>query len=202
MEKKIELVKMKVSEINTNFGNPRKISKEGKAKLKKSLEEFGDFGIFIIDENNSVIAGNQRLAILKEMDENIEVDCKRLVGYTDSEKKYINIKDNQHAGDWDIDLLNSWYVDINIDFGNDELLKLEPDERKIEEMELIHYEKYNYVMIVCKYELDYNDLVRKLGIEGKKVAIHKNRKIKARAIWYDKIKDLIIEKDGGVKNEN
>lgn len=41
-------------------------------------------------------------------------------------------------------------------------------------------------MIVCRNELDYNNLVRALGIEGAKVKISKSRKINARAIWYDK----------------
>ena len=49
-------------------------------------------------------------------------------------------------------------------------------------------------MIVCKSEIDYNDLIRKLGIEGRKVAITKERKIKARAIWYDQMKAQIVEK--------
>ena len=49
-------------------------------------------------------------------------------------------------------------------------------------------------MIVCKSEIDYNDLIRKLGIECRKVAITKKRKIKARAIWYDQMKAQIVEK--------
>lgn len=52
----------------------------------------------------------------------------------------------------------------------------DPQERTIEEMEPIHYEKYDYVMIACRSELDYNDLVRKLGIEGAKVKIAKKEK--------------------------
>lgn len=43
-------------------------------------------------------------------------------------------------------------------------------------------------------EIDYNDLIRKLGIEGRKVAVTKKRKIKARAIWYDQMKAQITEK--------
>ena len=77
-------------------------------------------------------------------------------------------------------------------------------ERKIPEMELIHYEGYDYVMIVCRYGTDYNDLVRRLGIEGKRINITKNRKIKARAIWYEDVKAQIIPKDelpGGDDNE-
>ena len=63
--------------------------------------------------------------------------------------------------------------------------------KNLPEMELIHYEKYDYVMIVCRSEIDYNDLIRKLGIEGAKVSIAK-RKINARAIWYDKMNADIV----------
>lgn len=85
-------------------------------------------------------------------------------------------------------------VKLAVDLGLEKATKKEMEERSIPEMELIHYEKYDYVMIVCKNELDYNDLIRKLGIEGAKVAISK-RKINARAIWYDKIKDQIQSKE-------
>ena len=68
------------------------------------------------------------------------------------------------------------------------------EERKIDDMELIRYEKYNYVLIACRYETDYNDLCRKLGIEGRKVKVSKSRKIKARAIWYEDMKSQIVDK--------
>ena len=44
-------------------------------------------------------------------------------------------------------------------------------------------------------ELDYNDLIRKLGIEGGTVKVAKTRRIKGRAIWYDKMKAQIIGVD-------
>ena len=59
-------------------------------------------------------------------------------------------------------------------------------------MEPIHYEKYDYVLIACRNELDYNDLVRKLGIEGGQVKVAKTRHIKGRAIWYDQMKARIL----------
>ena len=154
---------------------------------------FGDFGIFLIDEYDNVIAGNQRSIILERRDPDIEVDVKRLIGYTEAELRAINIQDNVHAGEWDLELLADWTADLTLDLGVD-LNNDSPDERKIEDMELIRYEKYNYVMIVCKSEIDYNDLIRKLGIEGRKVAVTKKRKIKARAIWYDQMKAQITEK--------
>lgn len=192
--KRIEMVKMRAKDIKTGFGNPRKISKKKREELKESMETLLDFGIYLIDEKDNIIAGNQRLSIVMEMDPETELDCKKLIGYTKSELRAINIKDNTHAGEWDMDILADWTADLNLDLGLD-FKEKEPEEREIKDMEPIHYEKYDYVMIVCRYETDYNDLVRKLGIEGAKVKIAKTRKIKARAIWYDEMKAQLIEKE-------
>ena len=192
-EKRIEVCKMKVGDLKHNFGNPRKISKKKAEELERSLDTFGDFGIFLVDEHDNVIAGNQRSIILARRDPEIEVDVKRLIGYREAELRSINIQDNVHAGEWDLELLADWTADLNLDLGVD-LDNSNPEEREVKDMELIRYEKYNYVMIVCKNEIDYNDLVRKLGIEGKKVAITQKRKIKARAIWYDQMQAQLVEK--------
>lgn len=66
-EKRIEVVTMRVGDIKTGFGNPRKIGKKKREELKRSLEQFGDFGLFLIDEQDNVIAGNMRHAILNEI---------------------------------------------------------------------------------------------------------------------------------------
>lgn len=192
-EKRIEVCKMKVGDLKHNFGNPRKISKKKAEELERSLDTSGDFGIFLVDEHDNVIAGNQRSIILARRDPEIEVDVKRLIGYSEAELRSINIQDNVHAGEWDLELLADWTADLNLDLGVD-LDNSNPEEREVKDMELIRYEKYNYVMIVCKNEIDYNDLVRKLGIEGKKVAITQKRKIKARAIWYDQMQAQLVEK--------
>lgn len=194
MGKRIEVVELPVKDIKTGFGNPRKITKAKRDELQQSLDDFGDFGLILIDEDNNVIAGNQRVSIMRQQDDSKVVLCKRLIGYTESELRAINIKDNTHAGDWDLDVLADWTADITVDLGINPK-KTDPDQRKIDEMELIHYEKYDYVMIVCRTELDYLDLTRKLGIDGKKIKIAKKRKINARAIWYEDMKCQIIDKE-------
>ena len=193
MKKRIEAVEMKVSDINNRFGNPRKIGKAKREELLRSLDTFGNFGIIVIDENDDVIAGNQRVALIKERDPDEVVLCKRLIGYTKAEKRAINIKDNTHSGEWDLDILADWTADLNVDLGIDKAL-MNPDERKIADMELIRYEKYDYVLIVCRNEIDYNFLTDALGIDGKKTVITQKRKIKARAIWYDDMKSQIVPK--------
>lgn len=194
MAKRIEYSQMKAGDVKTGFGNPRKISKAKMEELERSLQENGDFGIFLIDEQDNIIGGNQRLkAILKIWGPDTVLDCKRLIGYSKSQLKAINIKDNTHAGEWDLDALADWQADLHLDLGL-EMKELAPEERAIPEMELIHYEKYNFVLICCRSELDYNDLIRKLGLEDKKIKIAKTRKIAARAVWYENIANQISEK--------
>lgn len=192
--KEIKVETLKVSELKNEFGNPRKIKDKNKKELKKSLDNYGDFGLILIDEKNNIIAGNQRVSILKEENENVEVLCKRLIGYTEAELRAINIKDNTHAGEWDLDLLADWTADLNLDLGLEDIKNI-PNQRVIDEMELIHYEKYDYVLIACKDELSYNSLTRTLGIEDKKVLIGpKKRPIKGRAIWFDDMKVNFVPK--------
>ena len=88
-EKSIETVEMRVGDIKTGFGNPRKISKKKVSELERSLYTLGNFGIIIIDENDNVIAGNQRLSILNSKDPEATVLCKKLIGYTAAEKRAI-----------------------------------------------------------------------------------------------------------------
>ena len=194
--KRIEILKMRVGDFKHDFGNPRKISAKKMEELETSMEMLGDFGIFLIDEHDNLIAGNQRAKVLMKKDPDTVVDVKRLVGYSKAELKSINIKDNTHAGEWDMDLLADWTSELVVDLDVGEDKKKEPDDRKIPEMEPLHYEKYDYVMIVCRSQLDYNDLVRKLGIENRKVLIAKTRKINARAIWYEDMEaNLLSDKE-------
>lgn len=193
--KRIEVVTLKANEIKTGFGNPRKIGKKKWQELEASIDAYGDFGVFLIDEENNVIAGNQRLSVIMKKNPEQELLCKRLIGYSEAELRAINIKDNTHSGEWDLDLLADWTADLNLDLGI-ELNNKDLGERKLSEMELIRYEKYDYVLLVCRNELDYNELVRKLGIDGAKVKIPgTKRSIKGRAIWYDQMKCQLIEKE-------
>ena len=192
--KKIEVVEMKVKDIKTAFGNPRKIQKKKLKELEKSLEDFGDFGLFLLDEQDNVIAGNQRLSILMNKDPETKVTCKRLIGYTEAELRAINIKDNTHSGEWDLEMLADWTADLNMDLGIDPEKEKNPEEKSIKDMEPIRFEKYNYVVIACNNEIDYNELTRNLGIEGKKMKVAKKRSIKARAVWYHDIKAQIVPK--------
>lgn len=193
MDKRIEIVQRRVGDLKLDFGNPRKIKKQKREDLEESLDKYGDFDIIVINEQNQVIGGNQRVTILKKKNPDTIVDCKMLIGYTVAEQKYVNIKLNSHAGEWDLEELGDWTADLMGSFKLDLEKPSKPvDERSIKEMEPIHYEQYDYVLIACRNELDYNDLTRKLGIDGATMKVAKTRRIKGRAIWYDQMKAQIL----------
>lgn len=203
VEKRIELKEgVPISLLKFDFGNPRKITKKKKEELRRSMQTYGDFGLILVDEQYNVIGGSQRATVIKEDNPDATVDVKVLIGYSEAELRAINIRDNTHAGEWDMDLLADWTADLNLDLGLD-LKSVDPADRKKKEMELINYEKYNYVLLVCRNELDYNELTRKLGINGAIVKMNDKKKLRARAIWYDEISANIVEteqekeKDGG-----
>jgi len=203
MDKRIDIVERRVGDLKLDFGNPRKIKKQKREDLEDSLEKYGDFDIIVINEQNQVIGGNQRVTYFQRKDPDMIVTCKMLVGYTVAEQKYVNIKLNSHAGEWVLEELGDWTADLMGSFKLDLETPPKPlEERNIKEMEPIHYEQYDYVLIACRNELDYNDLIRKLGIEGGKVKVAKSRHIKGRAIWYDQMKAQIISAEDVQKAED
>lgn len=196
--KRIEVCYYSVAELNHGFENPRKApSPKRKQALEESLTKLGDFGVIVIDENLSIISGNQRTKILLALDPSRKVLCKKLIGYSDSEKKAINIKANTHAGEWDTGKLAEWVGDFKLDMSSD-FTALKQKEPYIKDMELMRFEKYDYVIVVCRNEPDYNNLLRMLQLENKKLLVRKkrdqDRALKARAIWYDDFEKLVKPK--------
>ena len=195
-EKRIEVCRVRVGDLRLDFGNPRKIKKQKRGDQEDWLEKYGNFGEIVVNEENQVLGGNQRVEIYQRKNPDMEVDVKRLIGYTIAEQKYVNIKLNSHAGEWDLEELGDWTADLMGSFKLDLETPPKPvEDRSIKEMEPIHYEQYDYVLIACRNELDYNELVRKLGIEGGQVKVAKKRHIKGRAIWFDQFRGRILSEE-------
>ncbi len=94
--------------------NPRKIAPEDLDRLKNSIREFGQVQTLVIDEAGIVLGGNQRLKALRELNYTGTVKAIRLTGYTDTEKKAINIALNKISGDWNPGLLSGLLQDIKL----------------------------------------------------------------------------------------
>ncbi len=195
--KRIEVIEdFPVKNIKNGFGNPRKIKKAKADELQQSLDTLGDFGLILLDENDNIIAGNQRVELMKKNDPESKVLVKKLIGYSQSELRAINIMDNTHAGEWDMNLLSEWTADLNLALGIDPQKEEKKMKRSdLKNMDRIRYEKYDYVMIVCRNENDYKALIKDLGLEGKRTIVTPTRSIKARAVWYDDLEVTLRRKE-------
>lgn len=98
--------------------NPRKITPEQKEALTISLEKFNLADIPVLNTDNTIISGNQRLQILYDLGKGSEEIDVRVPSRKLSElelKEYMLIA-NTHAGVFDVELLEAHFEDVNIDF--------------------------------------------------------------------------------------
>jgi DNA modification methylase len=111
---------MNIKDIKLNSHNPRDITPEQFAKLKKSLQEFPqmlDTRPLVIDENNVVLGGNMRLRVLQDLGFE-DVPVKQVTGWTEEQKKEFIVKDNLSYGMWDWEMLaNEWDAEQLEDWG-------------------------------------------------------------------------------------
>lgn len=114
------LKKIKLSELKEHPKNPRLLSNEQGDHLKKSLESFGIAEKPIVNLDNMIIGGHQRLKILKKMKIK-EIECwipDRMLETKEVDELCIRL--NKNTGDWDWDkLANEWEVPDLLDWGFD-----------------------------------------------------------------------------------
>lgn len=112
----------KLSDLHEYPGNPRQINKKDFEKLKRSLKEFPEMleaRELVVDENGTILGGNQRYKALLAIGETT-APVKRVTGWSDEQKRQFVIKDNVANGDWDFDILaNEWDADQLEDWGVD-----------------------------------------------------------------------------------
>jgi hypothetical protein len=109
----MELEKIKINKLIFPEYNPRKKLKQGDKeyqKIKKSIEEFGYIDPIIINKDNTIIGGNQRATVLKDLKYK-EIDCIRIDINKDKEKA-LNIALNKISGEWDMSKLSSLLDEI------------------------------------------------------------------------------------------
>lgn len=117
--------------------NPRKLTHEQAAHLQISLEKFGLIDKPIINTDNTIIGGHQRVRLLKKMGHK-EVECwiadQQL---TDKEVEELNIRHNKNKGSWDWEILaNEWEPLDLMQWGfNEEEIFNEPKQDKEESKE-------------------------------------------------------------------
>ena len=115
-----EIVEIKRSQIHPAVYNPRKISKEGKAALKRSIKNFGVLGGIVINRrtNNTIISGHQKVDILDILNDYPEKDYAlrvEVVDYDEKKEKEANCALNSPnvGGEYDYDKLRELIPDID-----------------------------------------------------------------------------------------
>lgn len=115
---KWETKKVKVKDLIELDINPRKISDAKKQKLIESLEKFNLAEIPAVNTDMQIIGGNQRVSALMMVgrgDEEIDVRVPNRK-LTKKEVKEYAIISNTHAGEFDFEILEEWFVeDVNIE---------------------------------------------------------------------------------------
>ena len=108
--------KRKVQDLVPYEYNPRRLTAEKKEKLRASLEKFNLAEIPAINTDNVVIAGHQRIVVLLELGRGEEVIDVRVPNrpLTEEEFKEYNIRSNVSIGEWDLDILNEVFQDIDL----------------------------------------------------------------------------------------
>lgn len=96
--------------------NPRKLSEAGYGRLRASLEYFGLVEVPVIDADNVVLAGHQRLRILLDLGRGEELIDVREPNrkLAEEEFKRYNVTSNVGAGEWDYESLLTNFGDIDL----------------------------------------------------------------------------------------
>lgn len=135
------VVNKKVKELKFYPFNPRKMDYKTYESLKRSIEEFGLVQPLVINKDNEVIGGNQRLNALLDLGVE-EVPC-IVVDFDKSKEKSLNLALNRIVGEWNLDLLYSFIEEIEMDdlkltgFDIPELIDINPEVgNKLAEVEI------------------------------------------------------------------
>ena len=86
---RLKVADLKPAERNTRTHNQKQI-----AELIRSFKMFGQIRPIVIDENNVIWCGNGFYQAAKEAGE-AEVDCLRMIGLSEDQKKKLMLADNQ-----------------------------------------------------------------------------------------------------------
>ena len=110
----MNFIKKNINELKYADYNPRKkLTPEDKEyqKIKSSIEEFGYVDPIIINKDNTIIGGHQRLTVLKDLGYE-EVDVIQ-IDIDKTKEKALNIALNKITGEWDYAMLGDLLLDLD-----------------------------------------------------------------------------------------
>lgn len=108
-----------ISELNPAPYNPRRMTEKQTEDLGQSLARFGLAEPIVINLNNTIIGGHQRIKVLVAQGiDGVDVMVPdRLL--TAEEEKELNLRLNKNVGEWDLEALANFSADLLKDVGFD-----------------------------------------------------------------------------------
>ena len=159
----MKIEKVKIAELNPAEYNPRRMTNKQYEDLRNSLEKFGLVDPIIINSDNTVIGGHQRLRIMREMGAEL-VPVVR-VNLSKEDEKELNIRLNKNSGEFDLDILaNNFEVDELKDWGFKDIeLGFNTDKIQTDLSDSIELQYKIEVDVTSEKEQEqlYNDLTKK-----------------------------------------
>lgn len=116
MSIKIEwtLEKRKIHELKEYEKNPRTLTKDQESHLKASIEKFGLIDKPIINTDNCIIGGHQRLRVLTKLKIK-EIECYVPNQFLDEKQvEELNIRLNKNHGNFDFDVLANLFDPVEL----------------------------------------------------------------------------------------
>lgn len=112
------LEKRSIKDLIPHHKNPRTLNKDQALHLQTSLDKFGLIDKPIINLDNTIIGGHQRINVLEAYGAK-EVECwvpNKMLG--NEEVDELNIRLNKNTGNWDWDCLaNEWDMKELVEWG-------------------------------------------------------------------------------------
>ncbi len=170
------MAKIKLESLKLNAKNPRKITRRKLDELKNNIQGFEKMmriNGLVIDENNTIQAGNHRYKALLELGytEIPKEWVRKFEDFTEDEWADYVVLDNQHFASWDDEILLENYEFAKLkEFGLDVQPKKEVVEPEMEFSEELMLE-HNYVVLYFDNPMDWQVAIDKLGLKEVKSAI-------------------------------
>ena len=159
--------------------NPRQLTAKQRADLETSLEKFDLAELPVVDQDNTVVAGNQRVEVLRTLgrgEEEIEVRVPSRP-LTEDERKEYNLRSNKNTGEWDsLSLFENFDQAMLLDVGftmkdiedmGGSFTDKKRDETDFElpQMELKAFENYDYIVFVFRTVQDWLNVLQIFNLE-------------------------------------
>ena len=168
----MNIVTLPLTALNPAAYNPRKISRETLATLKKNIQEFGLVDPLIVNKDMTIIGGHQRYKACLELGFT-EVPCV-VLDIPKSKEKALNLSLNKVVGDWNKAKLEKLLKEIeeadlaSTGFNDDELARVF-DEAMPEAAEYDIaprlMEEYDYLVLFFRNTLDFQVACNHFGVK-------------------------------------